>query len=100
MCMATGKKSLARRVQNIGVSGIRHMMSLAAKEPGVISLGQGVPDARTPLYIREGVIELLREDDKVGKYSLSAGLPALKEVVARQLSEKTGLPGKIGRAHV
>jgi len=90
MCMPTGKKSLARRVQNIGISGIRHIMSLAAKESGVISLGQGVPDARTPLYIREGVIELLREDDKVGRYSLSAGLPALKEVVARELSEKAG----------
>src|SRR3990167_11550199 len=90
MLMPTGKKSLARRVQNIGVSGIRHMMSLAAKESGVISLGQGVPDARTPAYIRAGVIELLREDDKVGRYSLSAGLPALKEVVALELSEKAG----------
>src|SRR3989338_11369536 len=89
MCMATGKKSLARRVQNIGVSGIRHMMSLAAKEPGVISLGQGVPDARTPLYIREGVIELLREDDKVGKYSLSAGPPALQGGGARERPPKT-----------
>lgn len=88
--MLTGKGTLARRVQDIGVSGIRHMMSLAAKESGVISLGQGVPDARTPLYIREGVIELLRENEFIGKYSLSAGLPALKEVVARQLSEKAG----------
>ncbi|MEK7480353.1 MAG: pyridoxal phosphate-dependent aminotransferase [Patescibacteria group bacterium] len=90
--MLTGKGTLARRVQDIGVSGIRHMMSLAAKESGVISLGQGVPDARTPLYIREGVIELLRENEFIGKYSLSAGLPALKEVVARQLSEKAGFP--------
>ena len=88
--MLTGKKPLARRVEDIGVSGIRHMMSLAAKESGVISLGQGVPDARTPAYIREGVIELLRENELIGRYSLSAGLPALKEIVARQLSEKAG----------
>ena len=91
--MLTGKGTLARRVQDIGVSGIRHMMSLAAKESGVISLGQGVPDARTPAYIREGVIELLRENELIGRDSLSAGLPALKEGVARPLSEKGGFTG-------
>lgn len=88
--MLIGKGTLARRVQDIGVSGIRHMMSLGAKTAGAISLGQGIPDAKTPLYIREGVIELLRQDESIGKYSLSAGLLALREIVAEQLSEKGG----------
>jgi len=88
--MGEVKKSLAIRVQNIGVSAIREMMSLGARTPGAISLGQGIPDARTPTYIRDGVIELLRENDMIGKYSLSQGLPALRDLVAKDLSKKGG----------
>ena len=97
---ADRKGTLARRVQDIGVSGIRHMMSLAAKESGVISLGQGVPDARTPLYIREGVIELLRENEFIGKYSLSAGLLNPERGRCAAAFGKGGLSGRRGQEYL
>ena len=81
---------LARRVERIGVSAIRHMASLGKKTPGAISLGQGIPDTKTPRYIRDGIVELLNESDMISKYSLSQGLPELRDIVAKDLSHKGG----------
>ena len=90
--MSAREYALASRVKNIGVSGIREMMVLAAKTPGAVSLGQGILDAKTPLYIRDGVIELLRENDAIGKYSLSQGLLLLREHVAREIGARGNFP--------
>lgn len=87
--MATVKK-MAARVDRIGVSAIRHMASLGKKTPGAISLGQGIPDTKTPAYIREGIKKLLDESDVISKYSLSQGLPELRDFVAKELSKKGG----------
>jgi len=84
------QKPLARRVERIGVSAIRHMASLGKKTPGAISLGQGIPDTKTPAYIRDGIVKLLNESDTISKYSLSQGLPELREFVAKDLSKKAG----------
>ena len=84
---------IADRVKNIQVSAIRQMPILASKIPNVISLGQGIPDLKTPKYIRDGVIDLLKNSKEIGKYSLQPGLPELKREIARRLSEKAS--GKI-----
>ena len=79
---------VSSRVQTIGESAIRVMMMAAQRIPGALSLAQGTPDTRTPAYIRDGVIKLLRENEAIGKYSLAPGLPELRKEVARRLGEK------------
>jgi aminotransferase len=85
---ATG---IAGRVAQISVSAIKQMPVLASKVEGCISLGQGIPSFATPSFIVEGVIEGLRREDWIGKYSLQPGLPALKQAVARRLGETKGV---------
>lgn len=81
-------KDFAKRVKDIEVSLIRYMPVLASKVPGVISLGQGIPSFELPEYIREKLIEALRTQKDINKYSLEPGLPILKEEIAKYL-EKT-----------
>ncbi len=88
--MQTITDRLAKRVKSIKVSGIRQMPMLAAKVPGAISLGQGIPDLKTPQYIRQGVSRLLESSNEVGKYSLQPGLPELKQLIAQRLSVEAG----------
>ncbi len=76
---------ISRRVSQITVSAIKQMPLLASKVPGCVSLGQGIPSHNTPEFIREAVIEALRSDASIGKYSLQPGIPKLKELIARDL---------------
>ncbi len=82
---------IAARVAGITVSAIKQMPVLASKVPGCVSLGQGIPSFATPAFICESVIELLRHDGSVGKYSLQPGLPALKQEIARRLERDKGI---------
>lgn len=86
------KLKISSRAKNIKVSDIKVMPLLARAVPNAISLGQGIPSVQTPRYIREKVIELLKTDDAIGKYSLQPGLPRLKEAVAKRLSKVSGQP--------
>lgn len=82
---------ISKRVKQISVSAIKQMPVLASKVEGCISLGQGIPSFATPSFIIEGVIEALRREDWIGKYSLQPWLPALKQAVARRLGETKGI---------
>ena len=86
-----GKKEdtagIAKRVAQISVSAIKQMPVIASKVEGCISLGQGIPSFETPAFIREAVIEALRSDPAIGKYSLQPGLPELKIEISRYLQQ-------------
>ena len=82
---------IARRVAQISVSAIKQMPVLASKVEGCISLGQGIPSFETPSFIREAVIEALRSDHAIGKYSLQPGLPELRIEIARHLQQTKGI---------
>jgi len=82
---------IARRVAQISVSAIKQMPVLASKVEGCISLGQGIPSFETPSFIREAVIEALRNDHAIGKYSLQPGLPELRIEIARHLQQMKGI---------
>lgn len=84
-------KNFAERVKNIEVSLIRYMPVLASKVPNVVSLGQGVPSFELPEYIREKLIDALRSEKNINKYSLQPGMPALKEAVAVYLQYSRGV---------
>ena len=82
---------IAKRVAQISVSAIKQMPVLASKVEGCISLGQGIPSFETPSFIREAVVEALRNNDSIGKYSLQPGLPELKLEIARHLQHTIGI---------
>lgn len=92
---SVGKKEdttgIAKRVSNISVSAIKQMPVLANKVDGCISLGQGIPSFRTPAFIVESVVETLRHNDTIGKYSLQPGIPELKVEIARHLQRVKGV---------
>jgi aminotransferase len=82
---------IAKRVAGITVSAIKQMPVLAAKVPDTVSLGQGIPSFGTPSFITEAVIQALREDERIGKYSLQPGLPDLKNEISRFLTRSKGV---------
>jgi len=84
-------KDFAKRVKDIEVSLIRYMPVLASKVPDAVSLGQGIPSFELPEYIREKLIEALRTQKDINKYSLEPGLPILKEEVAKHLERAYSL---------
>ena len=83
---------IAKRVARIEVSAIKQMPLLASKVEGCVSLGQGIPSFATPPFIREAVIEELRKNDTIGKYSLQPGVPELKIEIAKRLERTKGIP--------
>jgi len=83
---------IAKRVAQITVSAIKQMPLLASQVEGCVSLGQGIPSFATPPFIREAVIEGLRKNDTIGKYSLQPGVPELKTEIAKHLEQTKGIP--------
>jgi aspartate aminotransferase len=65
-------------LRNIEKSPIRQISDRA--KPGDISLGLGEPDLPTPDVIRDAAIKVIGQEQN--GYTLQAGLPALRELVA------------------
>lgn len=63
------------------------MELLAARIPDVVSLAQGVPSFDTPEIIKKASIKALRRG-VVAKYSLTPGLPELRETIEQKLAEE------------
>jgi aspartate aminotransferase len=64
---------------------------LRAQGIDVISFGPGEPDFATPEHIRAAVKEALERDaSSIGKYTTTAGLPALRAAVAETLNQVHG----------
>lgn len=84
-------KDIAKRVREIEVSLIRYMPVLAAKVPEAVSLGQGIPSFELPECIREKLIEALRTEKDINKYSLEPGMPILRKEIAKYLEKNKGI---------
>ncbi len=69
------------------LSAIKAIELAAAKIPGSISLAQGIPSFATPEPIREFVCQKI-QSGACDKYSLTNGLPVLREEIALSLSEE------------
>lgn len=80
---------ISRRVNRISPSGIRRFFDLLASLEGVISLGVGEPDFATPWHIREAAITALEKGYTM--YTSNAGMPELRQELARYLKGETGL---------
>jgi len=75
------------RVKNLQLSVIKQMEIRAAKYPDVISLAQGIPSFDTPAGIKRRVERALK-NGSVAKYSLSPGLPELREMIEISLAKE------------
>jgi aminotransferase len=82
-------KILSTVVQQIKPSGIRRFFDLASSMSGVISLGVGEPDFKTPWPIRLSAIKTL----EAGRtwYTSNAGMPELKSEIASYLKRRFDL---------
>ncbi len=82
-------KILSKKVTDMKPSGIRKYFDIANSMEGVISLGVGEPDFRTPWQIRNAGIRTL-ESGKT-RYTANRGLEALREEISRYVSRKYAL---------
>ena len=78
-------------LRNIQKSPIRQISDRA--KPGDISLGLGEPDLPTPDVIRSAAIKVIAEEQN--GYTLQAGLPALRERVARDYPQLNLTPDQV-----
>ena len=79
-------KVLSKKIVDMKPSGIRKFFDIAEQLEGVISLGVGEPDFKTPWLIRQEAITVL---DK-GKtcYTANAGLMTLREEISKYFQRK------------
>ena len=72
------------RTAEVKLSLIKEMELAASRIPGVVSLAQGIPSFDTPEPIKAFVQQKIAEG-ACAKYSLTPGLPQLRECVAESL---------------
>ena len=75
------------RTQDIKLSPIKQIELEAARHPDAVSLAQGIPDFDTPEFIKRRVERALKRG-VVAKYSLSPGLPELRELIEESLEQE------------
>jgi aminotransferase len=75
------------RTEKISLSIIKQIELKASKFPDAISLAQGIPSFDTPECIKRRVERALKRG-VVAKYSLSPGLPELRELIEIQLEKE------------
>jgi len=88
-CSVVRQSSAARRLSNIRPSGIRRMFSIVQQTSGVISLGIGEPDFTPPIHVINAAKQAL--DQGKTHYPPSAGIPRLREALAKKAKHDNGL---------
>ena len=81
-------KLLSETVLGLKPSGIRKFFDIANGMDGVISLGVGEPDFRTPWQVRSAGIRSLERG--ATRYTSNLGLEALREEISRYVARKYG----------
>lgn len=88
---------ISERARGVDASGIRKVFELGAKLKDPINLSIGQPDFPVPEAVKRAAVEAIHADHN--GYTLSQGIPALRERIARDLVEDLGWPLGIGSAH-
>lgn len=76
-----------KRTQGMNLSIIKQVELEASKYPDIMSLAQGIPSFDTPEHIKRRAENALKRG-VVAKYSLSPGLPQLRELIELSLEEE------------
>lgn len=82
-------KLIPEKIKEIKPSGIRKFFDIANEMDGVISLGVGEPDFKTPFLIRQRAIETLEKGRTW--YSANAGMLELREEICNYLNRRFGI---------
>ncbi|MDD3393827.1 MAG: aminotransferase class I/II-fold pyridoxal phosphate-dependent enzyme [Clostridia bacterium] len=77
---------VAKNVADLPPSGIRKFFDVVATMSGIVSLGVGEPDFKTPEHVRQAAIDLLAEGKT--RYTANLGMPALRERIAHYLERR------------
>jgi len=85
-------KQFNRMTSKMPSSGIRKIMALSSEVEGCIHLEVGQPDFRTTEHILDAPAKAAH--DGFTRYTSSAGIPELREAIARKVTEKNGFPIK------
>ncbi len=83
---------LNRLTNSMPSSGIRKIMVLSQDVEDCIHLEVGQPDFRTPEHILEAAAKAAM--DGFTRYTPGAGIPELREAIARKVSQKNGFPAE------
>ena len=87
------EKLLSKAAVEMKPSGIRKFFDLAQNVEGVISLGVGEPDFKTPWKIRQTAIETLEKGKTV--YTANSGLIELRREISKYFKRTIKIKGKI-----
>lgn len=82
-------KLLSKKAVSLKPSGIRKFFDIAATMQGVISLGVGEPDFKTPWAIRDKAIQTLERGKTV--YTANSGMIELRTEITKYYERKFGL---------
>ena len=86
---------LSKRTRTIDTSGIRRVFEYGAKLTNPINLSIGQPDFPVPDEVKRAAVEAI-ETDKNG-YTLSQGVPALRQRIGAHLHTDLGWPDDMGK---
>lgn len=81
--------ALSGRAKEEDVSFRTKMLEMAAKLPDVIAMGRGDPDFHTPAHIVEAAKAAIDRNEH--HYTHPAGLPQLRQAIAKHLADDYGL---------
>ncbi|HCJ40982.1 MAG TPA: pyridoxal phosphate-dependent aminotransferase [Ruminococcus sp.] len=82
-------KVLSPAIMGMKPSGIRKFFDIAQQLEGVISLGVGEPDFKTPYVVRREAINVLEKGRT--SYTANAGLAELREEIAKYFHKRIGV---------
>jgi aspartate/methionine/tyrosine aminotransferase len=83
-------KAFNKTTSSMPSSGIRKIMGLSQDIEGCIHLEVGQPDFKTPEHVLEAAAKAAM--DGFTRYTPSAGIPELREAIAKKVNEKNGIP--------
>lgn len=83
------EKLIAKRTAELKPSGIRRFFDIANEMEGVISLGVGEPDFKTPYAIRKAAIDNLQRGNT--RYTANSGLIELRRSIAKYMENRFNL---------
>lgn len=81
--------SISERATLIRDSNIRDAARMVATRPGVINLGQGLPEAPVPQFLKQAAINAINAD--FNQYSNTWGYPVLREAIAQKAKRFNGI---------
>jgi len=81
--------AIARHVQTMPGSGVRHILELALRRPDTIILAVGEPGEVAPSSVREAAAEAWREGDT--RYTPNGGILPLREAIVAKLARENDL---------